>query len=113
MMQTLIITDAKCAWRCVYMIVLVLNYHLQARADGCSIISVAYPFSVTPIENTAGQVPRNLGEVHIDIDYLVDKSHTCSRVGSMVNMCFLSSRVIHAQTDRLQSKTVWTWNVLE
>lgn len=27
--------------------------------------------------------------------------------------CFLSSRVIHAQTDRLQSKTVWTWNVLE
>lgn len=61
---------------------LVLDYHLQARADGCSIISVACPFSVTPIENTAGQVPRNLGkiEVHIGIDYLVDKSHTCSRV---------------------------------
>lgn len=55
MMQTLIITDAKCAWEvCVYIMVLVLNYHLQARADGCSIISVAYPFSVTPIDNTAG-----------------------------------------------------------
>ena len=57
----------------------------QARAGGCSIISVAYPFSVTPIENTAGQVPRNLRNIeeHIDIDYLVDKSHTCSRVRSM------------------------------
>ena len=73
----------------MYIIVLVLNYHLQARADGCSIISVAYPFSVTPVENTAGRVPRNLGNikvhkhVHIDVDYLVDKSHTCSRVRSM------------------------------
>lgn len=44
----------------MYIKVLVLNYHLQARADGCSIISVAYPFSVTPIENTAGEVLRNM-----------------------------------------------------
>lgn len=65
MMQTLIITYAECAWRCVYIIVLVLNYHLQARADGCSIISVAYPFSVTPIENMAGQVPRNRGNIEV------------------------------------------------